>query len=483
MDIDLKGKAPKVQTLEEADQVIEALWEIIRKNNEDKKTNSKNSSLPPSKDKSSRNKSNVRRTERRRKNPKKPGGQPGHKKHERSLLPTEEVDQIVHCNPIEGCSCGGKIIKNNNIKRRHQQYEFPVIKPLVTEYQIYSGSCNHCEKNHVGKLPDGVSWSMLGSRATAMTAHLSGTYRISKQNIVNIYQDIFNFQLSRAMVCKAEKNVSKALKLPVDQAKYFIRSADKVGVNADEPGFKEKGKSMWAWIAITCHVAVFIIRTSRGKKVAQELLGADFKGILCSDRYSAYKWVPESQRQVCWAHLDRDFRKISERSGTSKEIGIDLLKQTDDLFHCWHQYKENTINLQTLRKKTKPIRIFIEGLLRRGMRSKNLRTAGTCRNILSYESALWRFLEADDIEPTNNLAEQMIRTLAIWRKTSFGTQSQAGTLYMERIMTVVATCKLQGRNILNYLTTAVKSYVRKINPPSLLSDLLNSQEPKQLLAA
>jgi hypothetical protein len=323
---------------------------------------------------------------------------------------------------------------------------------------------------------------MLGSRATAMTANLSGTYRISKQNIVNIYHDIFDFTISAGMVCKAEKTVSRALAAPVSQAKHFVRSSDQVGVNADETGFKEKGKSKWAWIAVSCWVAVFMIRTGRNKKVAQELLGKHFKGILCSDRYSAYQWISSEKRQICWAHLERDFRKISERSGSSSVIGADLLTQTNNLFHVWHQFKEGHIDRTTLKKKTKPIKIFIEGLLHRGQYSKNKRTSGTCRNILSYGSGLWRFIEVDGIEPTNNLAERLIRTIAIWRKTSFGTQSKAGSLYMERIMTVVATCKLQKRNILDYLTQAVKSYVEKSSFPSLLPTLKNTDSDSVTLA-
>ena len=223
----------------------------------------------------------------------------------------------------------------------------------------------------MGKLSEGVSWSMLGPRATAMTAHLSGTYRISKQNIVNMYQDIFNFSLSAGMVCKAEKTVSKSLEIPAEEAKQFVQSTDNVSVNADETGFKEKGKKMWAWIAITCQISVFIIRKNRAKKVAQELLGANFKGTLCSDRYSVYQWISSHQHQICWAHLDRDFRKISERSGTSRGIGLDLLEQTDKLFHYWHQFKAGVIDCKTLKRKTRPIRTFIEGLLRRGRVSRN----------------------------------------------------------------------------------------------------------------
>lgn len=468
MDIDLKGKAPKANSLEEANKIITALWDLIQQLNEKLKINSKNSSLSPSKDRSSKNKSNIKRNEQRRKNPKKRGGQLGHKKHERILLPLDKVNYIVPCCPDSACACGGQVILNTGIYRRHQQHEFPITRPIVTEYQIYSGSCNQCNQKQIGALPTGISWSMLGSRATAMTANLSGTYRISKQNIVNIYRDIFDFNLSVGMVCKAEKTVSRAIAAPIIQAKNFVRSADQVGVNSDETGFKEKGKKMWAWIAVSCLVAVFMIRNGRNKKVAKELLGKNFKGILCSDRYSAYQWVPHENRQICWAHLERDFRKISERIGSSNLIGADLLVQTNNLFHFWHLFKDGPIDQETLKKKTKPIKIFIEGLLRQGIRSKNKKTSGTCRNILSYGPALWRFLETDGIEPTNNLAERLIRTIAIWRKTSFGTQSKSGSLYMERIMTVVATCKLQGRNILDYLTCAVKNHIKKSAFPSLL---------------
>ena len=468
MDMDLNGKAPKANSLEEANKIIKALWDVIQKLTEKQKTNSKNSSLPSSKDRLSKNKSNIKRNEERRKNPKKKGGQPGHKKYERILLPLDKINNVVSCCPDNICACGGKVILNAENYRRHQQYEFPIIRPVVTEYQIYAGNCNQCHKKQEGLLPHGISFSMLGPRATAMTANLSGTYRISKKNIVNIYRDIFDFNLSVGMVCKAEKTVSRAIAAPVMQAKYFVRSANQVGVNADETGFKEKGKSMWAWIAVSCLVAVFIIRGGRCKKIAKALLGKNFKGILCSDRYSAYQWVPNTSRQICWAHLDRDFRKISERTGSSNIIGVELLLQTNNLFHFWHQFKDGYIDRATLKKKTKPIRIFIEGLLRQGRRSKNNKTSGTCRNILSYGPALWRFLETDGIEPTNNLAERLIRTIAIWRKTSFGTQSKSGSLYMERIMTVVATCKLQGKNILDYLTCAVKSYIEKSAFPSLL---------------
>ena len=375
MDIDLKGKMPQANTLEEANKIIKALWDVIQKLNERLKTNSRNSSLAPSNDRLSKNKSNVKRTEERKKNPKKRGGQPGHKKHNRLLLSLDKINRVVPCCPNSACACGGQVILNPEY-RRHQQHEFPIIRPIVTEYQIYSGSCNQCYQKQMGALPDGVSWSRLGPRATAMTANLSGAYRVSKQNIVNLYRDIFDFNLSIGMICKAEKTVSRALSEPVNPAKHFVRSRDQLGVNSDETGFKEKGKSMWAWIAASSSVAVFMIRGSRNKKVAKELLGKNFKGIVCSDRYSAYQWVHNENRQICLAHLERDFRKISERAGLSSTIGADLLTQTNHLFHFWHQFKDDHINRGTLKKKSKPIKIFIEGLLQKGIRNHHSKSKG-----------------------------------------------------------------------------------------------------------
>ncbi len=324
---------------------------------------------------------------------------------------------------------------------------------------------------------------MLGPRATAMTAHLSGTYRISKQNIVYIYDDLFNFKLSTGMVCKAEKTVSNALEQPIEEATTFVQSANNVSVHADETGFKEKGKKMWAWVAISCLVTIFMIRKSRSKAVAKELLGQDFKGILCSDRYSAYNWIATEKRQLCWAHLERDFRKISERSGMSQTIGEELLELTYRLFHHWHDFKSNIINRTALQTRTQHIRERVQALLKQGRDSKNNKTAGTCCHLLKYENALWRFLDTEGVEPTNNLAEQKIRPLVIWMKTSFGTQSARGSLYMERIMSTVATCRLQGRNILHFLTEAVQCYVGKSKPPSLLPEKYLPDRQMEELAA
>lgn len=206
----------------------------------------------------------------------------------------------------------------------------------------------------------------------------------------------------------------------------------------------------------------------RRAQAAREALGERFAGILVSDRYSAYAWVKARQRQLCWAHLLRDFRKIAERSGTPGRIGDELIALTQRMFACWHRVRDGTLRREVFGIQMSFLRHRIETLLREGVQCRHAETARTCRNILQMRAALWTFLEMPGVAPTNNHAERTLRGFVIWRKTSFGTQSARGSRYIERIMTVTASCKLQGRNVLDFLTQAIAAHWGHGTPPSLV---------------
>jgi transposase len=226
---------------------------------------------------------------------------------------------------------------------------------------------------------------------------------------------------------------------------------------------------MWTWVAATLTVCVFFIRKGRKMAVAQEILGKFFSGILVSDRYSAYNWV--DCRQFCWAHLKRDFKKISERSGRSGRVGDELLVYLRKMFMYWQRVKDGKLKREKFVQLMVPIRRHVEMLLAAGMICGSLKTEKTCKNILDYKEFLWTFIDKPDVEPTNNLSERLLRRFVIWRKTSFGTQSACGSRFMERIMTVAATCTVQKLNILDFTSKAIQSYLKKEPPPSLIPTL------------
>jgi transposase len=219
---------------------------------------------------------------------------------------------------------------------------------------------------------------------------------------------------------------------------------------------------------VTTWVTVFVVRLSRSGQVARELLGETFAGILVTDRYSAYNWYPRRWRQLCWAHLLRDFAAMCDRGGASAELGQALLAQAHQMFTWWHRVREGSLQRSTFRSYMTPLRREVERLLEAGSRSDVPKTAGTCRDILKRREALWTFVQVTGVEPTNNAAERAIRPGVLWRKGSFGSQSVAGSRFVESMLTVVATLKQQQRNVFAYLTAACEAALQGAGAPSLL---------------
>jgi transposase len=309
----------------------------------------------------------------------------------------------------------------------------------------------------------------------AAVSVLSGKYHLSKRQVEELLQDLLGIDVSLGTVSKTEERVSGALEQPVEQAKAHVQ--EQAVVHADETGHKVAGKRAWVWTAVTSWVSVFLIRTSRGAAIAQELLGVAFAGILVSDRWSGYTWVEAARRQLCWAHLIRDFKKIAERGGRSEKIANAVLEYVEEMFKLWHMYREGKRGRPWLQRKMRRIREEVEYLLAQGAECGHSKTEETCKRILKLKAALWTFVDVPDVEPTNNIAERTIRPYVLWRKASFGTQSERGNLFVERMLTVSATCKQQDRNVLQYVTDAVRAHYRGESAPSLLPDFAAKTVP------
>jgi transposase len=304
----------------------------------------------------------------------------------------------------------------------------------------------------------------LGPIAMAKIALLTGKYRMSKRNTVNLFKDFFGLSISIGTISNAEKAINPILEKPVEEVQKYLQKQP--NVYSDETGHKEKDKKMWAWVAATLSVCTFFIRKSRGMTIAQEILGKNFAGVLNSDRFTAYNWV--DYRQFCWSHLKRDFTRISERSGEAGRIGDCLLLYYRKMFMYWNEVKSDTLSREKFYKRMILIRRKVEGLLIAGSKCGHSKTEKTCEKILEYKEGLWTYIDREGIEPTNNHAERLLRGLVIWRKTSFGTQSESGSRYIERILTVTSTCQLQKRNVLEYLSESIIGYLNQTKIPSLL---------------
>jgi transposase len=239
-------------------------------------------------------------------------------------------------------------------------------------------------------------------------------------------------------------------------------------VNLDETGWHELVKQVWLWVCTTPNVTVFRIFQGRGGSGAEELLGNHFSGIVGSDRYSAYNGLDPLYRQVCWAHLKRDFQAWVERGGESAVIGRLLLALLKRFFGFWHLVRDGTLPRADFQTLMRPIREEVVGLLEIGTLLDHRETRRTSHNILKVKQALWTFVDCEGVEPTNNAAERALRRGVIWRRRSYGTQSENGSLFVERILTTVMTLRQQNRDVLDYLAAACKAVTLGYPAPSLL---------------
>jgi transposase len=423
---------------------------------------SRNSSRPPSSDSPQSPRRRRPRSGRGR------GGQPGHAGHTRTLLPVEEVHEVVVLKPERCSGCHTPLWGDDPKPFRHQVIEIPPLQPVVTEYQWHQLVCPSCGESTRPPWPRGVPSGTYGPRVHATVALCSGSYRLSKRTTAQVMADVFRVPMSVGTISQCEKATSAVLAAPVAQARAYV--PEQPVAHLDETSWREGLKRAWLWVAVTSLVTVFVVRLSRGGQVARELLGEDFSGILVTDRYSAYNWYPVRWRQLCWSHLLRDFEAIRGRGGTSEAIGEALLEQAHQMFSWWHRVRDGTLKRSTFRSYMTPLRREVERLLEVGSQCGVAKTEGTCREILKRREAWWTFVQVEGVEPTNNTAERAIRPGVQWRRGSFGTQSQNGSRFVESMMTVVATLKQQKRNVLDYLTAAHEAALRGEPAPSLLPE-------------
>ena len=424
---------------------------------------SQNSSKPPSS-----NPPFLKLPPKKKPSGRKRGGQPGHEGHHRELLPPDEVDEVIDHWPSQCENCRRELPQALRTEvgktERLQQTEWPETPVRVTEHRVHTQHCDDCGHATPAEMPPETR-SAFGPRLTAAVSVLTGAYRMSTRMAEELVQDLFRARISLGSVVACERTASEAVAPAVEEARAFVQRQPVA--HADETGWREAGKRAWLWILATPLVIVFLVHARRSRKAARELLG-EFPGTLVSDRWSAYH-VHCGRRQICWSHLARDFQALSEFMGKVGQLGKELVRLRRVIFRWWPRVRDGTLARTDFQRRMKPVRTRVEALLRRGFETAQPRASGMCRDIVGkHGDALWTFVDVEGVEPTNNFAEREIRHAVMWRKTSHGTQSAAGSRFVERMLTVRATLRAQGRNVLSYVTQAVEASLRGQPAPSLL---------------
>jgi transposase len=422
--------------------------------------NSQNSSKPPSSDGP-----HVKRKPPQPGSGRKAGGQPGHASHQRALVPIEKVDTVITCKPEQCRRCGGSLSGSDPEPLRQQVVELPPVQPYLTEYQLHRLRCAGCGITTCGELPPGVLSTCYGPRLASIVALCTGGYRMSKRRVVSFCRDVLGIEFSVGEICQIEQTVAKAVAPAVEEAAVYVQSCD---LNIDETTWKERWKRRAVWALVTTQLSVFTIATGRGAAVLQKLVGKWYSGTITSDRAKAYDSQPLRRRQLCWAHLVRDFQAMIDRGGPGQAVGEALLEHAHVVFAWWHWVRDGTWERSTLQSYVQTLRASFKMELEWGTQNACSKTAATCKELLAREAALWTFVRVEGIEPTNNAAERSLRSAVLWRKVSFGTQSERGSRFVASMLTVLLSCQQQHRNALDYLTTCCQAFSAHQPVPSLL---------------
>jgi transposase len=369
---------------------------------------------------------------------------------------------VIPCVPTACRKCGRPLHGTDPEPLRHQVWELPDIQPAVTEYQRHRLVCS-CGVSTCGELPEGVPAGLAGPRLVAFAGLLMACFRQSKRRAAQFLGTILNQPASAGWMVLLQGRCAEAVQPAYDELARQLPAQDVLHI--DESPTKEGPAKAWVWTVVADTFTFFACRTSRAAHVLEDLLGPSYSGVIHCDRAKMY-WR-FGRLQWCWAHLKRDFQAlIDDPCPTKKRLGRDLMRPTKELFALWKRVRDGTISRRTFARHMQPIRQEVEVLLLRGY--FNGVTRGVCKELWVHRDHLWSFVAVEGVEPTNNAAERALRHAVIWRKLSFGTQSAAGSRFVERMLTVIETCRRAGRNAFAWLTEAVRAYFRCEAAPPLL---------------
>ncbi len=429
-----------------------------------------NSSMPPSSD-PPKSRAERRRAAREayKRSMRSSGGQPGHEGKTRELVAAQRVDDRVEHLP-DCCGCGHEF---DGSEERvgdpvvHQQWELPVIRPLVFEQLRLRLRCPACQRTMLAKLSAGAG-SGFGPRLDAHIAMLAGVFRLSREQVRQVVREVFQIPASTGSIDNAIMRMSAVLADPWAELREAIRKADVV--HADETGWRLQGAQQWLWVAASALLACYRIDPSRSQQAAKALLGEDFGGFVVSDRYAGYHFLDVLQQQLCWCHVIRQLVEVSERCGVTGRRGKQLVELAREVIAAHRAFLTDGHDAHWLSAQLAPLRAQIRVLLEQCATGRHARTANFAAGLLEEYEALWTFCDVPDlaISPSNNAAERAVRHAVLMRKLQGGTQSDRGSRWVERIQSVRETCRLQQRPTLVWLVHAATAAHHGMQVPTIL---------------
>jgi transposase len=404
----------------------------------------------------------------------KPGGQKGHRGITRRNVPSSEVTATIPHKPDACENCGASFTEQHPsvpVERR-QVWEIPEIKPLVNEHVFYQTTCD-CGHPTRLPVPEWIYCGM-GDNLQAHLAYFTAEAKLSRRTLQTVLDDVFHVPQALGTIQNRLEDTSEIIKPVCDELENELTKQPVV--NIDETSYPHNKKLAWLWAFVTSTFAFFTIQTSRGAQVLRKVLGELYDGIIICDRFSAYVKYHKDRAcgliQLCWAHLIRDLKALQNELAVESDqiFAVVMRKRIGAVFRLWYAHKQEKISRPQLIAAAEPLIAEMRAFVENNQRHPTREVAKFNRQLLKRWDSLFTFIYHEGVEPTNNLAERLIRPGVQTRKISYCTRSENGQLLRARLLTVSQTCRIQQRNALEFYRTAISAHRNNLTMPSLLTN-------------
>jgi len=472
------GREACVEFILELAGLVEEHGDRLRRLEAQARQDSRTSSKPPSQDppktraeRRAEARAKAKEWARREGEQRQAGGQPGHRGAGRELRTEDQIDEIVDHYPKRCGACerpfSAEQQRPGGQFGRRQVAELPPISVIWTEHRTHQLRCRCCRAKTSARLPDQVAGSAFGPRLQAAVVALTAAFRISRRGIAELASNLFGVTISTGAVDAICQRASDALAGPHLQLQDWV--LDQGAVYVDETGWRTRGEGRALWTATTPQAVFLQIAEHCNREQFNALIGTSYGGVVVSDRWPGYNHLDTGQRQACWSHLQRDFRRHADGLGEQKpfgEAGVELSRQ---VFAAWRAFQHEHHDRQRLQAQIAPIQTELRQLLEHASQKKarNRWHRPFANNLLKIWPALWTFTTIEGVQPTNNPAERSLRSPVIHRKLSLGSQSDTGERFAERALSAAGTCRLQHRSLFTYLSELFVAHNRGDPFPAL----------------
>jgi len=445
---------------------------VIEKLKVSRDLDSTTSSKPPSADILKKSEKQQEEPAEENQTPKrKPGGQPGHQGKTRKGF--GRVDRFEILRPLECRCCGQKEFRSQPIKIETQQVAQLVDRPIeIVEYQRYTCICSQCGETQTADWsPEIVPGQDIGIRLQAFLGWINNYGHLPYEKQQELLWELGQIEIGVGTLVATNERIDSAVAQSIDSLKEWIKLTQP-NIHADETPWVVKGVKEWLWIFANTDFALFHAADTRSRAELEAILGSSYEGVLSSDDFSAYNGYPVKAQQKCQAHLRRHFKKLIKLPGlNNKEIGSTFLNLIDEGFKNYALFQK-THNIDEFSSWASEFKLKVEFAIHSWIDKAGGDADKLLRSLRNKAHQWWYFLDHPHIPPDNNLAERTLRLAVTKRKVSGGSRSMERFQDTANLLTVIQTCRRQGRSVIEFFTQAIKAMVNpNVQTPDLIPQI------------